>query len=678
MKSKWILFSIVIITLIISLFSFQKTLQIRGVHQKDQLLENEVFLPSPDIQGSLSLDEAIMQFKPIETDFSADRLTLAQLGQLLWSGQGITHAPFRAAPSAGATYPLELFAVIGSEAVIGVNEGVYSYDTSTHRLKQLLEGDFREQISELVPSTQKTLVTTAPVSIIILAEYNRTTERYGLRGIQYVHLEVGHVIQNICLQTVSLDLHIRALVRFNTSRIKELLETKYEPLTLLPVGKSTDASAITSIEGINCPNIDSKSLTKQNYSFPSEPLPSKSSTTVEQAIFHRKSQREYLSGSIDLSLFSELFWMSYGCHHPETGNRTFYSISDRFPVNLSIVVGEVTGLSPGLYNYLAHNHTFFKVRDGDFREELAAASLDQEWVRKAQFNIVMTVDYSLLTDLYLGDRDMVAQFEAGMCAENFYLKTTALGLGMVVIGAFSEAGLRTIIQDASQDQPIYVISVGLIAFEGEIFPTDGLSQPLYYWGDLASFLALSLFYLTIFVTTPVVQRKWKREARWLHYILSGVTALFMSIHVILILGYGTLIQNPLNFPSYYYLFRTLLTIPYLSSYSLYDIGLIVARIAFISSVLLLLLILPILRAPQNRKIMFLHKCFTVSSVFLIILHALLNGRIVALNPLMFLLLNGFTIIVFLILRQEPEWFKNFLGETNLWTKLKNKAKNGSN
>jgi hypothetical protein len=290
----------------------------------------------------------------------------------------------------------------------------------------------------------------------------------------------------------------------------------------------------------------------------------------------------------------------------------------------------------------------------------------------------MTVDYSLLTDLYLTDRDMVAQFEAGMCAENFYLKTTALGLGMVVIGAFNEVGIRTIIQDASQNQPIYVISVGLIASEGEIFPTDDTSQPLYFWGDLASFLALSFFYFTVFVTTPIVQRKWKREARWLHYILSGVTGLFMSIHIILILGYGTLIQNPVNFPSYYYLFRTLLTIPYLSSYSLYDIGLIIARVAFISSALLLLLILPILRAPQNPKIKFLHKCFTASSVFLIILHALLNGRIVALNPLMFLLLNGFAIVIFLVLRQEPEWFKNFLGEKNLWIKLKNKAKNESN
>ncbi|MFX1533325.1 MAG: SagB/ThcOx family dehydrogenase [Promethearchaeota archaeon] len=676
MKSKWVLFSIVIIALIISLFSFQKTLEMRGVQQKDQLLEDEVFLHSPDTQGSLSLDEAIMQFKPMETDFSPDRLTLAQLGQLLWSGQGITHAPFRAAPSAGATYPLELFAVIGSEAVIGVSEGVYSYDTPTHRLKQLLEGDFREELSELVPSAQKTLITTAPVSIIILAEYNRTTERYGLRGIQYVHLEVGHVIQNICLQTVSLDLHTQALVSFNTTGIRELLETQYEPLTLLPVGKSTDTSAIASIKRAGSLNLDSKSSVKQNYS-PSEPRYSKSSTTLEQAIFQRKSQREYLSGSVDLSLFSELFWMSYGCHHPETGNRAFYSISDRFPVNLSIIVGEVTGLSPGIYQYLAHNHTFFKVQDGDFREELAAASLNQEWVRRAQFNIIMTVDYSLLTDLYPENRNMVAQFEAGMCAENFYLKTTALGLGMVVVGAFSEVGVSTLIQSASQDLPIYVIPVGLVASEGEILPTDASSQPLYYWGDIASLLALSMLYLTIFVTTPIVQRKWKREAQWLHYILSGVTALFMSIHIILILGYGTLIQNPLNFPSYYYLFRTLLTIPYLPSYSLYDIGLIVARAAFISSVLLLLLILPVLRAPQDRKIKFLHKSFTVTSVFLIILHALLNGRIVSLNPLMFLLLNGFAIFLFLILRQEPEWFKNFLGEKNLWTKLKNKAKNGS-
>ncbi|MFX0092153.1 MAG: SagB/ThcOx family dehydrogenase [Candidatus Hodarchaeota archaeon] len=656
MKSQRILFSIILAIFIFGLFFSSRNLLVTGFQHVKQLPE-EIALPSPDIQGTMSLDEAFIRFKSVDSDFTSVSLPLNQLGQLLWSGQGISHAPFRTAPSAGGTYPLELFAVVGVEGVVGVTEGVYQYIPQTHRIHQLLNGDFRAEISDIVSPSEKSLIMSAPVSIIVLADYNRTTEKYGSRGIRYVHLEVGHVIQNICLQSTSLNLRTRASVAFNALELKESLETQYGPLALLPIGKSPNTTYLSSKEIVNSQK-DSETLMSLNKNvFESSRRSKKSPITVEYAISQRKSQREYLNGSVALSQFSGLFRMCYGSRHPETGNRSFYSISNRFPVKLSVVVGEVAGLSPGIYQYQGHNHTFVKIRDGDFREELATASLDQEWVRTAQFSIVMTVDYELLDDLYGEEKEKITQFEGGMCAENFYLKTADLGLGMVVVGAFHDLQVNGLIESTFPDQPVYVIPVGLVSLIGDLPPSDASAQPLYYWGDFASFVALSIFYLTIFITTPIVRRKWKREARWLHYILSGVTAIFACVHITLILGYGTLIQNPFNFTTYYYLLRTALIIPYLPGYSLYDIGLIIARLAVFCSVLLFILILPILREPENRKIMFLHKCFTVTTVLFILIHAVFNGRIVALNPLLFLFLNSIAITGFLILRQEPEWLK---------------------
>ena len=40
----------------------------------------------------------------------------------------------------------------------------------------------------------------APVVIVLSAVYERTTGKYGERGIKYVHMEIGFAAQNIYLQ----------------------------------------------------------------------------------------------------------------------------------------------------------------------------------------------------------------------------------------------------------------------------------------------------------------------------------------------------------------------------------------------------------------------------------------------------------------------------------------------
>jgi nitroreductase len=75
-------------------------------------------LPSPQLEGKVSLEETILRRRSIRR-YRREPLDLPQLSQILWSAQGITGARgFRAAPSAGATYPLEIFVVVGKQGVI--------------------------------------------------------------------------------------------------------------------------------------------------------------------------------------------------------------------------------------------------------------------------------------------------------------------------------------------------------------------------------------------------------------------------------------------------------------------------------------------------------------------------------------------------------------------------------
>jgi hypothetical protein len=80
-------------------------------------------LPVPRTTGPLSLEEAIQARRSVR-EYSTEPLTIPELAQLLWAAQGITSpSGGRAAPSAGGTYPLELYVVAGS--VTGLETGVY-------------------------------------------------------------------------------------------------------------------------------------------------------------------------------------------------------------------------------------------------------------------------------------------------------------------------------------------------------------------------------------------------------------------------------------------------------------------------------------------------------------------------------------------------------------------------
>ncbi len=75
------------------------------------------------------------------------------------------------------------------------------------------------------------------MAIVICAQYERTTRKYGERGRRYVHIEVGHVGQNIYLQAESLGLRTVAIGAFVDEAVKKVLNIKEEPLYIMPVGR---------------------------------------------------------------------------------------------------------------------------------------------------------------------------------------------------------------------------------------------------------------------------------------------------------------------------------------------------------------------------------------------------------------------------------------------------------
>lgn len=196
-----------------------------------------VQLPTPASDGTVAVERAIKERRTVR-DFRRDPLNITQLSQLLWAAQGITDAKrgFRAAPSGGALYPLDVYAVVGDEGIEGLDPGVYHYYPSIHNIELISRGDRRREVASA--SLWQMWMARAPVIFVITAEYERITRKYGERGIRYAQIEVGHVGQNIFLQSVSLGLGAGIVGAFRDDEVAKAIGApeNHEPLIIMPVG----------------------------------------------------------------------------------------------------------------------------------------------------------------------------------------------------------------------------------------------------------------------------------------------------------------------------------------------------------------------------------------------------------------------------------------------------------
>ena len=173
-----------------------------------------VKLPPARSTASIPLSELIARRTSAET-LEEGALEIEQLADLLHAAYGVTRTnqgtpyprPFRAVPSAGALYPLELF--VHAQNVASLPNGPYHYHPHQHVLHQLARDD---SLGELASAfIQPEFVAKAGCIVLIAAVFRRSTFKYGARGVRFAYLEAGHVAQNLCLSATAMDLGSRCL-----------------------------------------------------------------------------------------------------------------------------------------------------------------------------------------------------------------------------------------------------------------------------------------------------------------------------------------------------------------------------------------------------------------------------------------------------------------------------------
>jgi SagB-type dehydrogenase family enzyme len=193
-------------------------------------------LPKAETNLGHPLELLLAQRRSVR-DFAPRPVSLVQASCLLWAAQGITDARgLRTAPSAGGLYPLELYLVAG--AVTGLESGIYHYLPRDNAIFCTQKGDRRNALA--AAAFGQSWLADAALTLVFAARYGRTTGKYGRRGIQYVHIEVGHAAQNALLTAVALNLGAAEVGAFDDKRVASVMELSREetPLYLLPVGQA--------------------------------------------------------------------------------------------------------------------------------------------------------------------------------------------------------------------------------------------------------------------------------------------------------------------------------------------------------------------------------------------------------------------------------------------------------
>lgn len=194
-----------------------------------------VALPAARRDSGIALEKTLAGRRSVR-EFRAAALSLAEITQLLWAAQGVTtRGAYRTAPSAGALYPLELYAV--AARVEGLAPGVYRYDPAAHRLVAVADEDRGAELARA--AFGQDWLSEAPVILVLAGVEHRTTRKYGRRGERYVLLEAGHAAQNALLQAVALGLGAAVVGAFDDEQVRKTLGlgAAERPLYLIPVGR---------------------------------------------------------------------------------------------------------------------------------------------------------------------------------------------------------------------------------------------------------------------------------------------------------------------------------------------------------------------------------------------------------------------------------------------------------
>lgn len=183
---------------------------------------------------------------------------------------------------------------------------------------------------------------------------------------------------------------------------------------------------------------------------------------VDQALFQRRSRREWIDKAISVKQLGQVLWAMQGVT-TSWGGRVAPSAKEAYPIEIYVVVNNVSGLEKGIYHYIpgdlkSAHHQLGLVKSGDFGQAIADAIV-QSPAKGAAAVIIEAANFGRMTETFKKEVDSNVYLEAGHVAQNAYLEVESLGLGMVTVAGFDGSKVSKVILMPAAETPIYAIPV---------------------------------------------------------------------------------------------------------------------------------------------------------------------------------------------------------------------------
>lgn len=192
--------------------------------------------------------------------------------------------------------------------------------------------------------------------------------------------------------------------------------------------------------------------------------PSRQKFNLYETLRSRESCREFSSFPIGLSQLSDLLYYSGGMKNFLEGSsvdkRMHPSAGGRYPLEIYPFIFNVDKIREGVYHYHIKTHSLELLLQRPILQQ-TAKQFQQPWVKKSGVLLVVSSVFNRTEMKYRdrGYRHILT--ECGHLAQNIYLVSTALGLGVCSIGGFIDDGLNDILDiDGRLESVIGVIAVG--------------------------------------------------------------------------------------------------------------------------------------------------------------------------------------------------------------------------
>ena len=430
---------------------------------------------------------------------------LLELAYLLYYTGGITkklvhyggETYFRAASSAGALYPIEIYLICAD--LPGLRAGVYHFNPARFGLHKLREGDFRNYLSAAGAWDRQLLQ--APAVLVFSGITWRTAWKYQARSYRYHFWDCGTMLANALAATQALDLPAKILMGFVDRQVDHLLGIDGEQeksLCLMPVGRWAQTSSIEKVDFEQLPQLDLavKELSASQVAYPlieemhtasnldhadqvsqwrGEPLSrqerqrsgqvftlrmqEESSLGVkpfEETVLKRGSSRRFLQQPLSYAELSILLKQAAGAFPAGWLEGGGDSLNE-----LYVSVHTVESLQSGRYAYHRKQQALELLQAGDFRAEAAQLCLGQALGGEASVTLFFLSDLEAVLERYGNRGYRLVQMEAGISGGNLYLGAYALGRGATGLAFFDDEVVEAFSPHAIGKEAIFAVALGI-------------------------------------------------------------------------------------------------------------------------------------------------------------------------------------------------------------------------